>query len=82
MLHDPNLHKIGSIAGLRPLMAKIFEEALAAPPPNPRRWHDAAQEYARAFREILICDSDPERIRARWQLLRTIDSATLGEQDS
>jgi len=80
MLHDPNLHKIGSIAELRPLVARLFEEA-AAPPPNPRRWHDGPQEFARVFREILSRDFDSDRIRARWQLLRTIDSANLPEED-
>ncbi len=82
MLHDPNLHKIASMAELRPLVAKLFEEEPPALLPNPRRWHDAAQEYAQAFREILSRDFDPDRIRARWQLLRTIDSASLPEEDS
>jgi len=49
---------------------------------EPRRWRDVAHEYARAFREILSRDFDPVRIRARWELLRTLDSAALPEEDS
>jgi glycosyltransferase involved in cell wall biosynthesis len=82
MLHDPNLHKIGSIAELRPLVAKLFDEEPFPPPPNPRRWCDAAQEYVQAFRELLSRDFDPDKIRARWQVLRAIDSASLPEEDS
>jgi hypothetical protein len=76
MLHNPSLHEIGSIAELGPLLAKFFEEEPPPPPANPRRWYDTAQEYARVFPEILSCDFDADRIRAGWQLLRTIDSAS------
>jgi GT2 family glycosyltransferase len=81
-LEDPNLYKIGSMQELRSLVAKLFDQGPATPPTEPRRWRDVAHEYARAFREILSRDFDPVRIRARWELLRTLDSAALPEEDS
>jgi glycosyltransferase involved in cell wall biosynthesis len=81
-VRDPNLHSIGSMKELRSLVVELFDRAPAAPPKEPRRWRHVAQEYAQAFREILSRDFDLARMRARWELLRTLDSATLPEEDS
>jgi glycosyltransferase involved in cell wall biosynthesis len=82
-LGDANLHRIGSMRDLRPIVESLFR-ANPAPKANgkePRRWCDVAQDYAQAFREILSRDSDLARIRARWELLRTIESAALPEEE-
>jgi GT2 family glycosyltransferase len=83
-LGDTNLHRIGSMKDLRSIVERLFrmEPAERIDGQEPRRWHDVAQDYARAFREMLSRDFDLPRMRARWELLRTLDSATLPEEDS
>ena len=83
MLGDANFHRIGSMNDLRAIVEKLFraEPAGQAIRKEPRRWRDAAQEYAQAFREMISRDFDLARMRARWELLRTLDSAALPEED-
>jgi GT2 family glycosyltransferase len=83
MLGDANFHRIGSMNDLRAVVERLFraEPAGQAIGKGPRRWRDVAQEYAQAFREMISRDLDLARIRARWELLRTLDSAALPEED-
>ncbi len=83
MLGDANFHRIGSMNDLRAIVEKLFraEPAGQTIRKEPRRWRDAAQEYAQAFREMISRDFDLARMRARWELLRTLDSAALPEED-
>jgi GT2 family glycosyltransferase/glycosyltransferase involved in cell wall biosynthesis len=81
-LADPNLYCVSSMQELRSVVAKLFDKEPAMPATEPRRWRDVAQDYAPAFREMLSRDVDPARIRARWELLRTLDSAALPEEIS
>jgi len=82
-LGDANLHRIGSMRDLRSIVETLFraEPAQKANGKEPRRWRDVAQDYAQAFREILSRDFDLARIRARWELLRTLESAALPEEE-
>jgi hypothetical protein len=81
---DANLHRIESMKDLRPVVERLFRMEIAGQVNShqPRRWHDVAEDYAQAFREILSRDFDLTRMRARWELLRTLDSAGLPEEDS
>lgn len=81
-LEDPNLHRIGSLKELRACVAKLFDANPALPPAQPRRWRDVAEDYARTLRDILSRDFDVAKMRARWEWLRTLDSATLPEEES
>jgi glycosyltransferase involved in cell wall biosynthesis len=81
---DANLHRIESMKELRSIVERLFHSQVEgrATSEEPRRWGDVAHEYAQAFREILSNDFDLARMRARWELLRTLDSAALPEEDS
>ena len=81
---DANFHRIASMKDLRPVVERLFrmETAGQVSGQQPRRWHDVAKDYAQAFREILSRDFDLTRMRARWELLRTLDSAALPEEDA
>jgi GT2 family glycosyltransferase len=83
MLGDANLHRIGSMNDLRSIVERLFREepARQASDKEPRRWRDVAEEYAQSFREMVSRDFDLARMRARWELLRTLDSAALPEED-
>jgi GT2 family glycosyltransferase len=83
MLADANFYRIGSMNDLRAIVERLFraEPARQATGKEPRRWCDVAQEYAQAFREMISRDFDLARMRARWELLRTLDSAVLPEED-
>lgn len=83
MLEDANFHRIESMNDLRSVVERLFraEPERQATGKEPRRWRDVAQEYAQAFREMLSRDFDVARMRARWELLRTLDSAALPEED-
>jgi glycosyltransferase involved in cell wall biosynthesis len=84
VLGDGNFHRIGSMKDLRSVVERLFrmESAGRVNSQEPRRWRDVAQDYAQAFREIVSHDFDLPRMRARWELLRTLDSAALPEEDS
>jgi glycosyltransferase involved in cell wall biosynthesis len=84
MSGDGNLHRIASMKELRAVVERLFrmETAGQVNGEQPRRWHDVAKDYAQAFREILSRDFDLTRMRARWELRRTLDSATLPEDES
>jgi hypothetical protein len=71
------------MSALRSIVENLFraEPAEEAISKEPRRWCDVAQEYAQAFREMISRDFDLARMRARWELLRTLDSAALPEED-
>jgi hypothetical protein len=82
MLGDANFHRIGSMNDLRAVVERLFRaEPAGQAIGKPRRWRDVSQEYAQAFREMISRDFDLARIRARWELLRTLDSAALPEED-
>jgi GT2 family glycosyltransferase len=83
VLGDGNLHRIRSMKDLRSVVERLFrtESQGHANGSEPRRWRDVAQDYALAFREIVSRDFDLPRMRARWELLRTLDSAALPEEE-
>jgi GT2 family glycosyltransferase len=75
LVREPNFHRIDSVSQLP---GKV-RELLAAPPPSrpdvpPRRWKAAAEEYVAAFHELLERDIDVNRLRARWNLVRSVEA--------
>jgi glycosyltransferase involved in cell wall biosynthesis len=74
-LADSNLHRISSMQTLPATVARLFEAEAGGPPGKaPRRWSDVAADYAQAFQELLSRDFDLAKIRARWELLRTLEA--------
>jgi glycosyltransferase involved in cell wall biosynthesis len=73
------LHPIQSMDDLYGVVTKLFEmepvQIARRPGEKPRRWNDVAADYLQAFREILRRDIDVAKMRARWEILRTLDSA-------
>jgi GT2 family glycosyltransferase len=61
---------------LRTAVAKILRERLSPIPMDRkhRRWPQVAQEYARAFDELLARDIDVGLIHRRWDLMMTLDA--------
>ena len=74
LVHNQNLHRIDSIKQVR----GIVEQLLASGPERDqspvRSWREAGVEYMDAFRAMLSKDIDLGRLRARWELLRLIQS--------
>ncbi len=78
-LADSNLHRINSIRDLRSTVAQLFDTTPAVPSKEPRRWSDVAGDYALTFRELLNREVDLAKMRARWELLRTLEAVDRGE---
>jgi glycosyltransferase involved in cell wall biosynthesis len=77
-----NLHLIQSIKQLQDTVRPLLDMPTSPPPQiPPRRWREVAEDYVGAFRKLLECDPDLERLRARWDLLRMIQSAGRGFEE-
>ncbi len=77
MTGDGNLHRIRSLKELPETVQRLFHEMPHTPDTAPRSWRDAAEEYVAAFREILARDIDVDKLRARWDFLRTLEAASI-----
>jgi GT2 family glycosyltransferase len=61
---------------LRPAVASLLGKSSASSEPLPavRSWEDVAEEYARAFDDLLGQALNVDLIRRRWDMLATIDA--------
>ena len=75
-VQSENLYRVGSLKYLHSTVQRLFDQRANPPRTPPRRWHTAAEEYVAAFREILTSDVDLSKLRARWDLLRTLESVS------
>jgi len=71
-----NLHRIASLAQLQESIEQVFEHETQAPDALPRTWRAVGEEYAAALHELLSRDIDVARLRARCDLLRTLESVS------
>ena len=77
LTRSPNLHVIRSLTELDSVLCKINNRCDASSAPVPvRRWSDAAEEYGAAFRRLIARDLDINKVRRRWEILRTLESTT------
>jgi GT2 family glycosyltransferase len=67
-----NLYRIRTMRDLQATIDLILDSSRERPRVVPRRWSDTASEYAASFREILAKEIDAAKLRARWQLLRSL----------
>ena len=72
---DHNLHFISSVHELRRTVSRLFDQEPVAAGRPPRSWAEVAQEYIAIFRQMLAQPIDAERLRRRWQVIRTVESA-------
>ena len=75
-----NLHRVTSARHLKQKVQELFDNPEYVPGPPPRSWHAVATEYATALREIISRDVDWNKLRARWSLLRAVESAQKSPQ--
>ncbi|HUI84461.1 MAG TPA: glycosyltransferase [Candidatus Binatia bacterium] len=71
---DPNLHRISSIHDLTALVSRLFDQQVTSPARPARTWSQVAEEYVAIFREMLSQPVDVDRLRRRWELIRTVQS--------
>jgi glycosyltransferase involved in cell wall biosynthesis len=74
LVRDPNFHRIDSLGELPQKVKQLFANASFEPQTPPRRWKVAAEEYVAVFRELLARDIDVNRVRARWNLVRSVEA--------
>jgi GT2 family glycosyltransferase/glycosyltransferase involved in cell wall biosynthesis len=77
LTEDGNLYRIKSLKRIRDAVRQALNRTPSCSGKPYRDWGNVAEEYAKAFGEILVRDVDVARLRARWDLLRTLESAGL-----
>jgi GT2 family glycosyltransferase len=75
LTQDGNLYRIKSLKQLREAVRQALRRTPSRPGKPCRDWGTAAEEYAKAFGEILDREVDVARLRARWDFLRTLQAA-------
>jgi GT2 family glycosyltransferase len=74
MTGNKNLYRLRSLSQLQSTVNRVFDQEPTVRGRSFRRWHDAAREYACAFKEILAKDVDVGKLRQRWDVVRTLES--------
>lgn len=74
---DKNLYRIASLEHLEQTLYAIFERE-AISPRAPRSWRTVGEEYVASFKELLACDIEPAKLRARWDFVRALESVCPG----
>jgi GT2 family glycosyltransferase len=74
VVDDRDLHRIASVTELSSTLECILEREMTLPEIPPWLWRETAAEYVAAFCELLAQDVDIPRLRARWELIRTLES--------
>lgn len=69
-----NLYRLSSMNCLKGQLEEILARGSRPSNSTPRTWKATAEEYVERFRRILSTDIDLDRLRARWEFLRVIES--------
>jgi glycosyltransferase involved in cell wall biosynthesis len=77
LTQDGNLIRIKSLKQLRDAVGQALDRIPGGFKNPCRDWQAAAKEYVKVFGEIVDRDLDLARLRARWDLLRTLESTGL-----
>jgi len=71
---NKNLYRLRSINQLQSTVNRVFDQQVSLSGRPVRRWHEAAEEYAAAFKEMLAKEIDLGKLRQRWNVIRTLES--------
>ena len=80
-LNDTNLILIPSLRDLKQVVERVLQLSMKKPitlPSKVRRWREVAEEYMSVFREMLRRPPDAQKLRARHDLIRVLNSARHG----
>jgi glycosyltransferase involved in cell wall biosynthesis len=71
---NKNLYRLRSIHQLQSTVNRVFDQEASATVRPFRSWHETAEEYGAAFKEILANEIDLGKLRRRWDAIRTLES--------